>query len=182
MYREQDRTDKGDQVADVDAQSVAQTEEVHPDNGKRDPAPNQPAAPAAKKQQIDQRDDQDITGCKKAGLADRGIEQPDLLGKVGCAQCHAAAHAADEQGLAGFALFLGRFRGMAGAVFVQYRDDRQQHDAADQAAREQEGKRADVVHADALCDEGEAPDGGGEQQDEGTADFQKDSSFEILML
>ena len=102
------------------------------------------------------------------------MEQPDLLGKVGRAERHAAAHAADEQGLAGFALLLRRFRGMFGAVFMQHCDDRQQHDAADQAAREQEGERADIVHADTLRDKGEAPDGGGEKQDEGIADFQKD--------
>ena len=46
----------------------------------------------------------------------------------------------------------------------------------------QEGERADVVHADALRDKGEAPDGGGQQQDKRIAKFQKDSSYGIFVL
>ena len=150
--------------------AVGQAEEVHPERQAR-PAPDQPAAPAVKEEQVDQRDDQDIARGQKAGLADRRMEQPDLLRQVGRAERRAAAHAADEQDPAGLPLFLRRLARMAGAVFMQHRHHRQQHDAANQAAREQKGAGADIVHAHALGDERHAPDRGGEQQKQGIAEL-----------
>lgn len=119
----------------------------------------------AAKQQAEQRHNQNVARGEESGLADRRIQQRELLGDAARAQRCAAAHTADNERFAGFAALLGRLLRMRAATFAQHRDDRQQDQSADDVAREHKGERADIIHADALRHERHTPDGSRQQQE-----------------
>lgn len=171
MYRKQDGTDKGEEVAAVHAQPVGQTEKIQADDCQRHTAPDQSAA-FAPEQKAEQRYNQDIAGGQKTGFADCSVQQADLLKNTRKAQRCAAAHTAKHQCFACAPFFFGVFVRMAWTALMQDDDDRQQNDTADHTARKQKGEWADIVHADALRHERHAPDGGGEQKNQGVSDFQ----------
>ena len=118
----------------------------------------------AAKQQAEQRHNQNVARGEESGLADRRIQQRELLGDAARAQRRAAAHTADNERFASFAAFLGRLLRMRAAAFAQHRDDRQQDQSADDVAREHKGERADILHADTLRHKGHTPNRGRQQQ------------------
>ena len=165
MEGEQQRTRQTDEVAHREAEAAARhAQEVQPGHRQRDAAPVLHTASAAE-QQAEQRHDQDVARGEESGLADRRIQQRELLGDAARAQRCAAAHTADNERFAGFAALLGRLLRMRAATFAQHRDDRQQDQSADDGAREHKGERADIIHADALRHERHTPDGGRQKQE-----------------
>ena len=76
--------------------------EVQPGHCQRNAAPVLHTASAAE-QQAEQRHDQDVARGEESGLADRRIQQRELLGDAARAQRCAAAHTADNERFAGFA-------------------------------------------------------------------------------
>ena len=165
MDGEQQRTRQADEVAHREAEAAARhAQEVQPGHCQRNAAPVLHTASAAE-QQAEQRHDQDVARGEESGLADWRIQQRELLGDAARAQRRAAAHTADNERFAGFAVLLGRLLRMRAAAFAQHRDDRQQDQSADDVAREHKGERADILHADTLRHKGHTPNRGRQQQE-----------------
>ena len=82
-----------------------------------------------------------------------------MLRKVRHTKYSAAADTAEQQCFARPAPVGRRFARVPRPRAVQHGDRWQQHDTADQAAREQECKWANIIHTDALRNERKAPDG-----------------------
>ena len=87
---------QSDQIALGKTQAAARhAQEIQAEQRQRDTAPVLESALAAK-QQAEQRHDQNVARGQESGLADRNIQQRNLLGGAGNAQDQAAACTADQ--------------------------------------------------------------------------------------
>ena len=94
--RKQQRARQPDQIALGKTEATARhAQEIQADQRQRDTTPVLESALAAK-QQAEQRHDQNVARGQESGLADRNIQQRNLLDGAGNAQDQAAACTADQ--------------------------------------------------------------------------------------
>ena len=106
----------------------------------------------------------DVQGRDETGFSSRRHGDADLLQRVGSAQDQTAPGTAYEGDAVRLQLLEdGRIRPICPFIGKQQDDGNQDNDG-DDIAGGAEGKRADIVHADALGDEGRAPDEGRNEQ------------------
>ena len=109
-------------------------------------------------------DEDDVQGCDETGLSGCRHGDADLLQRIGGAQNQAAPGSADEGDAVRFQLLQNRRIGPVCPFIGKQQDDGNQDDDGDDIAGGAEGKRADLVHANALGDEGSPPDEGRNEQ------------------
>ena len=103
------------------------------------------------------RHDDDITGGDKSGLACGGRLHTDLLRDTRCPQTQ-STDSPTEQRFCLIVLLFHCFRQRCAEVLLRKCRERQEQNRRDEETRKHEGPRPDIIHADALRDEREAPD------------------------
>ncbi len=147
-------TDQHKKIAFSNGEPVRDAEQIKAGQGQRHSCPDERAAFFLQKEPQYGNDD-DVAGGDETGFAHSSILDADLLKVAGDAQGNPAEDPAGDEGFAA-ALFPGRRCGPPGPA-VKKPDDREQHNAADDASDGIEGKGADIFHAYALSHKGDAP-------------------------
>lgn len=109
-------------------------------------------------------DENDIQGRDETGFPGRRHGDADLLQRIGSAQDQAAPGPAYEGDAVGLQLLENRRIRPICPFIGKEQDDRDEDDDGDDIAGGAEGKRTDIVHADALSDKGRPPDEGRNEQ------------------
>ena len=168
MYGEADRAQDHEQVAGGDREILLDAQQIGAGRRDHDADPDR-QRDALFKQQAEQRHNHDIQRREEARLADRRELDADLLQTRRHAEREAAQHAADPKHFPAVSRRAARFSFPLPAP--QERDDRQQADRRDEVAHAVEGKRAEIVHPEALRDKRRAPDQRGQRQKQRTPEL-----------
>ena len=160
MERKEHRAPERQQISARDREPGADAQQIHPEHRGCRAEPD-PEARLFARQHPDDRHKDDIQRRHEPGLADRRVQQAELLQCRRREQQHAADRARCQ--LALFILLRDR-PVLRPALAVQHPDDRQQHQPRQKKPRRAHRKRADILHALALRDERRAPDHGAQEK------------------